>query len=115
LFAFLEKEKKLPSNGKQIELSQSVGVGLPQRALKHLHKIEIVYPLEMTYRPRYKSDYFAQSGKSRKPRYVADRTGNHFITLRVREIFSLNSIFLINILGTHWSSWYNSSRLVNNP
>jgi hypothetical protein len=77
------KEMKLQPNSKQIELSQSVGVGLPQRAIKSSPTIIIEYPLEESFRPRYKSDYFAQNGKSRKPRYVADRVGNHFITLRL--------------------------------
>jgi hypothetical protein len=79
----LGKERKLQPNTKQIELSQSVGVGLPQRAIKPSPTIIIVHPLEESFRPRYKSDYFAQNGKSRKPRYVADRVGNHFVTLRL--------------------------------
>jgi hypothetical protein len=60
-----------------------VGVGVPQRSLKSSHKIEIVNELEEKYRPRYKSDYFAQNGTQRKPRYVADRHGNHYITVKV--------------------------------
>jgi hypothetical protein len=79
----VEKGKKLHPNTKQIELSPSVGVGLPQKTIKPSHKIYIVHPLEEFFRPRYKSDYFAQNGKSRKPRYVADRAGTHFITLKV--------------------------------
>ncbi len=102
------------SNAKQIELSQSVGVGLPQKTLTPSHKVHIVHALEEFFRPRYKSDYFAQNGKSRKPRYVADRIGNHFITLQVRKFFSLNSIFLINISGAFWYPWANPSRLANN-
>jgi hypothetical protein len=73
------------SNKKPILLSPSVGVGVPQRLLKPSHKIEIVYELEEKYRPRYKSDYFAQNGKKRKPRYVTDRQGNHYVTLKVKS------------------------------
>ena len=63
-----------------------MGVGLPQKTLKPSNKVRIVYELEEFFRPRYKSDYFAQNGKSRKPRYVADRNGNHYITLKVLKI-----------------------------
>ncbi|CAF1026984.1 unnamed protein product [Rotaria sordida] len=76
------KNKKVKSN-KPIFLSSSVDVGIPKTLLQSSHKIELVNELEETFRPRYKSDYFAQNGKTRKPRYVADRRGNHFITLRV--------------------------------
>jgi hypothetical protein len=62
-------------------------VGVPLRVLKPSHKIEIVHDLEEKYRPRYKSDYFAQNGKNRKPRYVTDRSGNHYVTLKVTPIF----------------------------
>lgn len=79
----VRKEKKSKCSTNPIALSQSVGVGLPQNSMKASHKVYILYPLETFFRPRYKSDYFAQNGKSRKPRYVADRTGNHFITLKV--------------------------------
>jgi hypothetical protein len=70
-------------NKKPIPLSSSVGVGLPQRLLKRSYKIEIVYELEAKFRPRYKSDYFGQNGKKRRPRYVTDRNGKHCITLKV--------------------------------
>jgi len=79
----VKKLKKLNQIKKQIPLSQSVGVGVPQKFSKLSHQIEIVNDLEETYRPRYKSDYFAQNGKLRKPRYVADRLGNHYVTLKV--------------------------------
>jgi hypothetical protein len=75
------------SYAKQIELSQSVGVGLPQKTTKSCRMISIVHQLEEFYRPRYKSDYFTQCGKTRKPRYVADRIGNHFVSLKVIQIF----------------------------
>jgi hypothetical protein len=94
IYLLIEKEKKLKSNTKQIELSQSVGVGLPQKIVKSSsQKINIVYDLEEFFRARYKSDYFAQNGKSRKPRYVADRHGNHYITLKVIKKFSLNFFY----------------------
>jgi hypothetical protein len=81
----IDKTKKGKSNKKQILLSSSVGVGIPQRSIKPAQKIEIVYDLEEKYRPRYKSDYFAQNGTTRKPRYVTDRQGNHYITLKVKS------------------------------
>jgi hypothetical protein len=64
---------------KPIPLSQSVAVGL---TISPYH-IELSGPLEAYYRPRYKSDYFAASGIVRKPRYVADHTGHHYIPLKV--------------------------------
>ena len=78
----LEPMKKKKSNKKEILLSDSVAVGQPIRSA---HRIELVYPLEKTYRPRYKSDYFAQNGLKRKPRYVADQHQNHYVTLKVRQ------------------------------
>lgn len=66
-----------------IPLSQSVGVGTPQKIHNTNSKLQIVNQLEESFRPRYKSDYFAQNGNSRKPRYVADRKGNHFVTIQV--------------------------------
>jgi hypothetical protein len=63
-----------------ILLSKSVAVTLPTPNQLHL-----AYPLEDTYRARYKSDYFPQSGTVRRPRYVADNVGNHCITLQVKE------------------------------
>ncbi|CAF1360790.1 unnamed protein product [Adineta steineri] len=38
--------------------------------------------LENTYKARYKSDYFPQTGNVRRPRYVSDNASNHFITLQ---------------------------------
>lgn len=63
-----------------IELSESVAV--PESALIPL---QILRPLEDTYRPRYKSDYFPQSGSPRLPRYIADDKGQHCITLKVEK------------------------------
>ncbi|CAF3787478.1 unnamed protein product [Adineta steineri] len=77
------KGEKIYSNTKQVALSQSVGVGQTQNIPKPSQKISIPYDLEESFRPRYKSDYFAQNGKNRKPRYVADRIGNHFVTIKV--------------------------------
>ncbi|CAF3947331.1 unnamed protein product [Rotaria sp. Silwood2] len=79
----IDEKKNVKSNKKQIPLSSSVDIGVPKVLLNSSQKIELVYELEETFRPRYKSDYFAQSGKTRKPRYVADRHNNHYISLRV--------------------------------
>jgi len=48
------------------------------------NQLQLSHPLEDTYRARYKSDYFPQKGSVRRPRYVADNAGNHFITLQVK-------------------------------
>ncbi len=90
---WVEKHKKEKPTKKTIFLSSSVGVGLPQRVLKPSHKIEIVHDLEENYRPRYKSDYFAQNGVKRKPRYVTDRHGSHYVTLKVTSITFLTLHF----------------------
>lgn len=74
---------KIVTTETSVELSRSVGVGRVPSFVRQSHKISLVYELEETYRPRYKSDYFAQNGTTRKPRYVADRNNNHFITLKV--------------------------------
>ncbi|CAF1183596.1 unnamed protein product [Rotaria sordida] len=79
----IENKNESKSNTRPIELSSSVGVGQPQISIKPSHQIQIVFPLEEFFRARYKSDYFTHDGKSRKPRYVADRVGNHFITLQI--------------------------------
>ncbi|CAF1091317.1 unnamed protein product [Didymodactylos carnosus] len=61
-----------------IQLSKSVGV------INALSKqLQLVYPLEETFRLRYKSDYFPQNGHVRKPRYVSDGVGNHFVSLKI--------------------------------
>lgn len=86
----------MKSNKIPIELSSSVGVGIPQRLSKPIHKIDIMHDLEEQYRPRYKSDYFAQNGRTRKPRYVTDRQGNHYVSLKVKSI-----------LLTLYSNWLN--------
>ena len=49
-----------------------------------LSRLRLVYPIEDTYRPRYKSDYFPQTGSVRHPRYIADSASNHFISLQVK-------------------------------
>jgi hypothetical protein len=61
-----------------IPLSQSVAITVPSP-----NQLQLVNALEDTYRPRYKSDYFPQNGNVRRPRYVADSAGNHFITLQM--------------------------------
>ncbi|CAF3395951.1 unnamed protein product [Rotaria socialis] len=78
-----DQNENVNSHKEPIFLSTSVDVGVPQRSSQCSHKIEIVHELEEKFRPRYKSDYFAQNGTKRKPRYVADRFGNHYIMLRV--------------------------------
>lgn len=83
LFLRLETSKKRIPKENNIKLSGSVGVGQVHTPPRASSKIQLVHPLEETYRPRYKSDYFAQNGTIRKPRYVADREGNHFISLKV--------------------------------
>lgn len=66
-------------NDQSISLSRSVAVTVPTP-----NKLQLIYPLEETYRARYKSDYFPQKGPVRRPRYVADNAGNHFISLQVK-------------------------------
>ncbi|UJR23130.1 hypothetical protein I4U23_026150 [Adineta vaga] len=77
------KSSKKNKNKKPIPLSSSVAVGVPQRIIPVSHEIKLVFDLEAKYRPRYKSDYFTNSGSIRKPRYVADRSGNHYISVKV--------------------------------
>jgi hypothetical protein len=67
-------------NDQSILLSKSVAVTVPTP-----NQLQLVHPLEDTYRARYKSDYFPQKGPVRRPRYVADNVGNHFVTLQVKE------------------------------
>jgi len=62
-----------------ISLSNSVAITNSKS-----RQLQLVYPLEGTYRPRYKSDYFPQKGSARRPRYIADNATNHFITLQVK-------------------------------
>jgi hypothetical protein len=56
---------------------------MPNKPRDVLQRIEIIGGFEESYKPRYKSDYFAQNGKIRSPRYVADAKGNHYITMKV--------------------------------
>ena len=64
-----------------ISLSASVAVTLPTP-----HQLKLAYPLEDAFRPRYKSDYFPSKGAARRPRYVADDSGNHFVSLQVTKL-----------------------------
>ncbi|CAF0973543.1 unnamed protein product [Adineta steineri] len=64
-------------------LSQSIRVAVPKKPKDPLHEIRIVNGLKKAYKARYKSDCFSQNGTVRKPRYVADENGNHFVTLEV--------------------------------
>jgi hypothetical protein len=77
VFSFLAPTKT--STDQSILLSKSVAV-----SVQTPNQLQIVHPLEDTYRARYKSDYFPQTGAVRRPRYVADNDGNHFVTLQVK-------------------------------
>lgn len=59
--------------------------------------LKIVHDLEPYYRSRYKTDYFGSNGKIRRPRYVGDCLGNHYVTLKVLKIyvFSLGIVCFI--------------------
>jgi hypothetical protein len=83
-----DNDAPMLSNIKHVPLSQSVDVTMPKKPKDSSTGIKIVYDLEPIHKPRYKSDCFSQNGNIRKPRYVADRFGNHFVTLEV--IFSIN-------------------------
>ena len=72
------------TNDERILLSSSVGVGVPQLVRIPYPKIALPYSLETEYRLRYKSDYMSQTGKLRKPRYITDEGGRHFVTVQVR-------------------------------
>lgn len=80
-FVFYFSALVQPTVDQSISLSNSVAVtvhtGTPNR-------LQLVCPLEETYRARYKSDYFPQKGEPRRPRYVADSNGHHWVTLQVR-------------------------------
>jgi len=65
-----------------IPLSESVLVTMPSPTQLHL-----VNSLEETFRPRYKSDYFPQKGAVRHPRYVADKHGNHYVTIQIPSAY----------------------------
>jgi len=76
-----EHTEKLPIkslNDQAISLSESVAVTVPTP-----NQLQLVHTLEDTYRARYKSDYFPQKGSVRRPRYVADNAGNHYVTLQM--------------------------------
>jgi hypothetical protein len=66
------------SLSQSIALSESVAVTVPKP-----NQLKLLRPLETTYKARYKSDYFPQTGVVRRPRYVADDKGNHCVTLQV--------------------------------
>ena len=69
--------EKREAKKKPIPLSESVALTTSP------YYIELIGPLEASYRARYKSDYFANNGIVRKPRYVADHNGHHYIPLKV--------------------------------
>jgi hypothetical protein len=77
-------------------------------------KLNIVYALEESFRLRYKSDYFSTDGKKRPPRYVADRHGRHYITLKVCQIeFKNASQPVFAYLDIDQRSLLDSCRLVD--
>jgi len=73
-----EKLRTKTSQDQSISLSRSVAVTNPAP-----NSLQLMYPLEDTYRPRYKSDYFPSKGAVRRPRYVADNAGHHYISLQM--------------------------------
>jgi hypothetical protein len=77
LFIFFKRY--LLASKSSICLSKCVNVTDPKPS-----SLQLLYPLEDTYRARYKSDYFPQNGTVRRPRYIADSADNHFITLQVK-------------------------------
>jgi hypothetical protein len=74
----IEKLPTRSSNDQSILLGQTVAV-----TVLTPNQLSLVHALEDTYRARYKSDYFPQKGEVRRPRYVADNVGNHFVTLQM--------------------------------
>lgn len=68
-----------------VPLSSSVDVTHTIEQLTSSHPIELEYALESEYKPRYKSDYFPQSGNVRPPRFVTDCNGKNYVTLQVRD------------------------------
>lgn len=80
-----------PTTDQSISLSNSVAVTVHTDTP---NRLQLVCPLEESFRARYKSDYFPQKGEPRRPRYVADSKGHHYVTLQVRIRISLS--ILIN-------------------
>ncbi|CAF1178804.1 unnamed protein product [Rotaria sordida] len=77
-------DKSLPVVRSHIEKPSESSIHLSNRvAITNSKQLQLAYPLENTYRARYKSDYFPQSGTVRRPRYIADNASNHFITLQL--------------------------------
>jgi hypothetical protein len=76
-----------------ISLSNSVAVTRPKPG-----KLQLIFPLEDTYRARYKSDYFPQNGMVRRPRYITDSEANHFITLQVQNWLKTKDTILISLV-----------------
>lgn len=78
-----EKIQTKVSSDQSINLSLSVAVTTPTP-----NSLQLVYPLEDIYRPRYKSDYFPSKGAVRRPRYVSDNAGHHYVSLLMPTEFS---------------------------
>ena len=84
---YSDRNTQLSMKSSHVLLSSSVGVPQLKKHQGLPRPFEIVNDLEEDYKPRYKSDYFAQDGKVRPPRYVADKLGNHFVSIKVDESF----------------------------
>jgi hypothetical protein len=82
---YSDENARISSKSNYILLSQSVDVTMPKKTKDSSHRIEIVHDLEVNHKPRYKSDYVSQDGTVRKPRYVADQLGNHYVLVKVIE------------------------------
>lgn len=91
VFVVVDSSTKTVPQEAILPFSGSVDIGKVTISMREPQKIELVHDLEEFYRPRYKSDYFGQNGKIRKPRYVTDRLGNHYISLRVPICSFINS------------------------
>jgi hypothetical protein len=94
----IEKLTTRNLHDQSIALSASVAVTVPTP-----HQLQLVHPLEDTYRARYKSDYFPQKGAPRRPRYVADSEGNHFVKLQLPTEYKhdlKNEYICISLLTT---------------
>jgi hypothetical protein len=78
-----DENTQMSTKSNDVLLSSSVGVTMPKNPKGSSYPLEVVNDLEVNYKPRYKSDYFSQDGTVRKPRYVADRFGHHYVTIKV--------------------------------
>ena len=66
------------------DLSLKVFVGAcTAHQIQNSLELQIVNDLEETYRPRYKCEYVSPTRQTRVSRYVTDRLGNHYVSLKV--------------------------------